>query len=320
MQQIDYGHYQVLRKEWIRAQGKRGLGQFGVGAEGGLLDGLVGHAISCTSQPVKCPPATSSITAVSKRGMSLLTASMGPINGGLEIACTSGLSSICLGWPQALLRRLGDLSCVPWRQGTIAAPAGQGLSIEMGDCGELTSQPKHSQNYPSLPKTTQAYPWLTQDYPNLSKATSTAHILLCPHLSYWLSLWEAEIGGKQGVQQEDARWDSSPMSTPCVVSTLQVMECSPFLGSDYPVLGDFCDLQYQMDRAGGRLGERCLQYSFTLLIYMRERAVLMHATAHRLSSFQQQAGRQERETESYPLPYLSPSLRQRQWLLQSLLF
>lgn len=177
MQQIDYGHYQVLRKEWIRAQGKRGLGQFGVGAEGGLLDGLVGHAISCTSQPVKCPPATSSITAVSKRGMSLLTASMGPINRGLEIACTSGLSSICLGWPQALLRRLGDLSCVPWRQGTIAAPAGQGLSIEMGG---LWRADKPTQTWPELPKSTQDYSSLPMAYSRLPKPVqSNQH---CPYL------------------------------------------------------------------------------------------------------------------------------------------
>lgn len=40
-----------------------------------------------------------------------------------------------------------------------------------------------------------------------------------------------------------------------VVSTLRVMECSPLLSSDYPVLGGSCDLQHQMDDAAGRQEE-----------------------------------------------------------------
>lgn len=178
-----------------------------------------------------------------------------------------------------------------------------------------------------MARTTQVYPRLLKPTHGLLKTTQTcpkqpALPISCyaPILATGSACGKQRWVGSRECNRKMQGGIASPMSTPCVISTLQVMECSPFLGSDYPVLGDFCDLQYQMDRAGGRLGERCLQYSFTLLIYMRERAVLMHTTAHRLSSFQQQAGRQERETESYPLPYLSPSLRQRQWLLQSLLF
>lgn len=119
----------------------------------------------------------------------------------------------------------------------------------------------------------------------------------------WLTAKLSPGGSRDGFicgweEGSAARRDGCTLSMARVVSTRQVMECNPLLCSDYPVLRGFFDLQHQMDnaagRAGGRLGERCLQYGFALLIYTGERAVLMHATAHRLSSFQQQSGRQER--------------------------
>lgn len=79
---------------------------------------------------------------------------------------------------------IAETSCRPifctLEQGTIAAPAGQGLSIEMGHCGEPTSQPKPSQNYPRRSKHTQDYSNLPIAYSNLPKPTSIALTLGCP--------------------------------------------------------------------------------------------------------------------------------------------
>lgn len=75
--------------------------------------------------------------------------------------CPDQWAVLCLGWPQALLRHLADLSFVLWNKEPLLLLQAKGCPLRWGTVESQQANPnlaRTTQDDLSIPKTTQTYP------------------------------------------------------------------------------------------------------------------------------------------------------------------